>query len=372
MRIRLACLLVVAGCGDNVVLDPCDGIIGACVGVPNGTSSEEIDTIFNDAQAGQIIVFGAGTFEFTTDLSLTANNITLRGAGDGHHDPVVRAADHRRAGDPGHRRRVPRGGLRDRGHQGRRPEVEGSQGVTIRSVRVEWTGGPRRDNGAYGLYPVQCERVLIEESTVIGASDAGIYVGQSQNIIVARQHAPSCNVAGIEIENSTHADVYGNTATNNTGGILVFNLPGLPVEQRRAGRACLDNEINDNNTENFAPKGNIVGHRADRHRLHGARRDEVEIFDNDITGHIAAALSVVSYIPIDDSPGDPNYDPYPTAIYAHDNLITGTANMPTGELGALLILALAEFATEPYIVPDQIWDGVVDPRGPPAGSIRRG
>ena len=62
-----------------------------------------------------------------------------------------------------------------------------------------------------------------------GASDAGFYVGQSRNIIVRRNRAEG-NVAGIEIENSIGADVYENTATGNTGGILVFNLPDLPMK----------------------------------------------------------------------------------------------------------------------------------------------
>ena len=49
----------------------------------------------------------------------------------------------------------------------------------IRRVRTEWTRGPHTENGAYGIYPVQTENVLIDESVAVGASDAGIYVGQS-------------------------------------------------------------------------------------------------------------------------------------------------------------------------------------------------
>ena len=107
-------------------------------------------------------------------------------------------------------------------------KVNGVKNTVIRRVRAEWTGGGKTSNGAYGLYPVQVTNVLIEGSVVKGASDAGIYVGQSTNIVV-RDNRAEGNVAGIEIENSTGADVYGNTATGNTGGILVFNMPNLPV-----------------------------------------------------------------------------------------------------------------------------------------------
>ena len=51
------------------------------------------------------------------------------------------------------------------------------------------------------FYPVASEDVLIDGCVAIGASDAGIYVGQSQNIIVKNSRA-EFNVAGIEIENS--------------------------------------------------------------------------------------------------------------------------------------------------------------------------
>jgi len=40
------------------------------------------------------------------------------------------------------------------------------------------------------------------------------------------------NVAGIEIENCTDADVYENISTNNTGGVLVFDLPDFAKEKR--------------------------------------------------------------------------------------------------------------------------------------------
>jgi parallel beta-helix repeat protein len=79
-------------------------------------------------------------------------------------------------------------------------------GITFRNVKAEWTGIPGPDNGGYGLYPVQCERVLIDQCEAIGASDAGIYVGQSKDIVVKNSKAFH-NVAGIEIENSLRAEV---------------------------------------------------------------------------------------------------------------------------------------------------------------------
>mgnify|MGYP003303828621 CR=1 FL=1 len=118
-------------------------------------------------------------------------------------------------------------------------------GIIFRGITVEWTGGPKPSNGAYGLYPVQCTNVLIEFCIAIGASDAGIYVGQSKDIIVRNSKA-FLNVAGIEIENSINAKVYENHSFENTGGILVFDLPDLPVKEGKIVR-IFDNIIKNNN-----------------------------------------------------------------------------------------------------------------------------
>ncbi|MBT3502457.1 MAG: hypothetical protein HN464_09030, partial [Candidatus Marinimicrobia bacterium] len=136
-------------------------------------------------------------------------------------------------------------------------KVQYTDGIIFRRIAAEWSGDPEETNGAYGLYPVQCQNVLVEYSVAIGASDAGIYVGQSSDIIVRYSKAYN-NVAGIEIENSFNANVYENHSYNNTGGILVFDLPDLV--QKKGGNVHIDNNlIENNNLRNFAPPGNIVG-----------------------------------------------------------------------------------------------------------------
>ena len=129
-------------------------------------------------------------------------------------------------------------------------KVKGVNDISFIRVRTEWTNGPDEFNGAYGLYPVESKNVLIDSCIAIGASDAGIYVGQSENIIVKNSRA-EFNVAGIEIENSYYADVYNNHAENNTGGILVFDLPDIPQQGGHHVRVFKNKSIN-NNTDNFA------------------------------------------------------------------------------------------------------------------------
>ena len=109
---------------------------------------------------------------------------------------------------------------------------------------------------AYGLYPVQCQNVLIEGCTVSAASDAGIYVGQSDNVVV-RDNVATGNVAGIEIENTVDALVEDNEAWDNTSGLLAFVLPNNPS---KVGQNCTmrNNNVHDNNRVNWGDPTAVV------------------------------------------------------------------------------------------------------------------
>jgi parallel beta-helix repeat protein len=357
MHARFAIAMFVLGaCSD----DPCEGVSGTCIGLSEGASVSEVQTALIEIESGGTVAFGAGTFSFDTELSLDVDGVTIRGAGA---DDTSLSFAKQTSGAQGIHVTANAFTIHDIGLEdspGDALKILGADGVTIRDVRVEWTGGPKETNGAYGLYPVQCKNVLIEDSIVIGASDAGIYVGQSDRIVVRNNRAEQ-NVAGIEIENSTRADVYNNTATKNTGGILVFNLPGLQVKNG-AGTRVYDNQIVDNNTVNFAPPGNIVGLVPAGTGIAILAAHQVEVFGNTLDQHQAINIGIISYVPTGNTVTDPTYDQYPTAIYIHDNVMTGVSDNPTGPLGALLISAIGELLPNgPYIVPDLAWDGVLDP-----------
>src|SRR5262249_42632291 len=112
-----------------------------------------------------------------------------------------------------------------RDYQGNGIVARGAKGVVIKDLVVARPG-------LYGVYPVECDGVLVEGCAVSGARDAGIYVGQSRNIVV-RKNEVFANVAGIEIENSSNALVEENHVHENTGGILVFLLPFNPSKEAR-------------------------------------------------------------------------------------------------------------------------------------------
>ena len=206
-------------------------------------------------------------------------------------------------------------------------KINEGKNITLRRVRVEWTNGPDTGNGAYGLYPVQTENTLIEESVAIGASDAGIYVGQSRNVIV-RNNYVAYNVAGIEIENTVDADVYDNIATHNTGGILVFNMPDLTLNGVRT--RVFNNQITHNNTANFAkPGGPVAGVPAGSGVVINSN-DQVEVFANDMqynqTAHIL--ISSVYSSNYSEREAAAGFDPYPEMIAIHGNRYEGGGDRP--------------------------------------------
>ena len=307
---------------------------------------------------GETIQLDAGTFAFTGSLSLEdKKNIIIRGQGI---DKTVLSFKGQTDGAEG--LRVSNGqniiieNLTIQDTKGDCIKTMNVNGITFRNVKVEWTGTPGPDNGSYGLYPVQCQNVLIEDCVAIGASDAGIYVGQSKNIIVRRCEAYH-NVAGIEIENSLMADVYENNAHENTGGILVFDLPDL-VQKRGGNVRVYKNQIRNNNFENFAPKGNIVAGVMAGTGVLILATNEVEIFDNQIINNNSIGTGIISYYFTERPVTDKEYYPYPTKINIHDNRYQRERSYPSrkGRMGLVFRFKL-KFGKN---VPDILWDGITD------------
>jgi len=304
---------------------------------------------------GGTIVFDEGKYEFDRGFELSKPGITIKGAGQ---EKTILNFSKQAAGSGGE-------GIRANGDRftleeltveetkGDAVKVERSNGVVMRRVSTLWHNEGNPKNGAYGLYPVTCKNVLIEYCTAVGASDAGIYVGQSENIIVRNCRAEK-NVAGIEIENSKNADVYDNTATNNAGGLLIFDLPGLPAGNG-GGHRVYKNTIFENNHVNFAPEGNIVATVPAGTGIMVMATDNVEVFENKVDKNQSSNMSIISFLFTGRKIEDPKYDPIPEGIYVHNNEFTGGGDKPAGAIKALALLI-----GQPY--PDILYDGIVNPQ----------
>ena len=310
-----------------------------------------------DAKPGTVVEIPAGRWHLDRGLSLRVNGVTIHGAGmertilsfrdqvAGPEGLLAQASDFRIEG------------LTIEDTKGDALKINSGDNITIRDVRVRWTDGPKTSNGAYGLYPVKTTNVLIENSQSFGAADAGIYVGQSRNVVVRGCHAEQ-NVAGIEIENTIDADVHDNVATGNTGGILVFNMPNL--SQPGHSTRVFHNKVDANNLGNFGAKGTAVASVPAGSGVVINSNSLVEVFDNDVTNNVTANVIISSYFStgyFNTKGVQPNYDPYPRGIYVHDNRFAGGGDSPDGM--DLKVLKTAMFGLNGRF-PDVLWDGYVD------------
>ncbi|MEM7269985.1 MAG: parallel beta-helix domain-containing protein [Pseudomonadota bacterium] len=314
---------------------------------PGPDAAEELQEALILAEPGDVIALAAGRYPIVDGLSLDVDGVTLRGAGK--DASVLDFTDQQGAGE-GLLITSDRVILEDfaiENTKGDGIKSKGSDEITFRRLRIEWTGGPKAENGAYGLYPVQSTDVLIEDSVVRGASDAGVYVGQSDRIVVRRNLA-EFNVAGIEIENSYHADVYDNVATRNTGGILVFDLPNLEQNGGHSVRV-FRNQIVNNDTPNFAPEGNIVATVPMGTGVLVMANRNVHVFENVFDENAMIHVGIISYF---EDYEDEDYQPHPRGIVIRDNEYGRGGFEPSGDVG----LFFAE-ATQGEI-PDVLWDGV--------------
>lgn len=326
---------------------------------PGGDAHEKLQTALIEAQPGDTVHIAAGRYALADGLSLDVDGVTVKGDGPG--TTILDFTGQKGEGE-GLLITSDNVVVRDLGVEnpaGNGVKSKGSDGIALVNLRVEWTGGPKSTNGAYGLYPVSSRNVLIDRSVVKGASDAGIYVGQSVNIIVRNSRAEQ-NVAGIEIENSYDADVKDNVATNNAGGILVFDLPDLPQQGGRNVR-LVNNKVLANNHVNFAAPGNIVAGVPSGTGIMVMANENVEVTGNEVTGNNGNAVMIVAYT---QAFTDKAYNPLPRRVRVVNNRFSGNGTAPAFKGGREIAAALGG------TVPPVMWDGITRYAVPGGGGER--
>lgn len=333
-------------------------------------SAKEVEKVVEDfimAEDSATIEIPAGYYELSTQLILdNKNHILIKGAG---MDQTVLSFKNLKSGGEGVKivgNSITIQDLTIEDAPGDGIKSQHSDGITFRRINVTWTNGDKSKNGTYAIYPVQCKNVLIDECIASHSRDAGIYVGQSENVVVKNSLAFG-NVAGIEIENCDNAEVYGNVARDNAGGILVFNLPGLPKSDGRRTQ-IYDNDIIDNNHENFAtalteePNGNTVTMIPPGSGVVLLAAKEVEVFNNRILRNKTLGIAIANY-QITGFPSEaPNWSPFTSDIYVHDNQYDNSEGFPdlTKEMGQLVSIYNAHGTAKTQdIIYDGFWDKTI-------------
>jgi parallel beta-helix repeat protein len=331
-----------------MALAPAAPAYAKTIAVPAGENAQtRLQEALIVAAPGDTVQLGAGRFVLTDGLSLDVKGVTVRGAG--MEATVLDFSGQKGAGE-GLLVTSDEVTLRDfavENTKGDGIKSKGADNIVYYRVRVTWTGGPKETNGAYGIYPVESTGVLVDGCKVSGASDAGIYVGQSKNITVRYSFVEN-SVAGIEIENSRDALVADNMVTRNTGGILIFDLPNLPV-MGGGNVVVARNHVVDNDTPNFAPKGNIVAGVLRGTGIMVMANDRVVISGNSIDANPTTAVMVLSY---PNAFKDARYNPAPRRVYIGGNTIGRNGYAPQID-GAAQLLAVFGGTLPPVM-----WDGL--------------
>jgi parallel beta-helix repeat protein len=303
---------------------------------PGETAQADAQKAFINASNGTDIYFEEGKYEFTSQLSIDGKH-DVRILGESREKTILSFKNQSGSGEGLFANQCTQllfSGFTIADTKGDALKVKSCDQVTFTNIATIWSGDPREENGGYGLYPVESTNVLIEKCYAYGASDSGIYVGQSTNVVI-RNCTVEGNVAGIEIENTISADVYDNEVSDNAGGILVFDLPGLT--QYGSNCRVFNNNCYNNNRTNFAPVGNIVGNVPAGTGIMLLSTRKVEVFDNKLSDNMFGNIIMASYLLIGTT-ADATYNPYYADVYVHDNTYSraGTFNPAQGQVGGFM------------------------------------
>ena len=181
----LALLLVCAAC-EQENFTGCSLVAAAPTGDP-ATDHANVQLALSSVEAGDVVCMHKGTYRFADELDLSfVKNIEIRGSTLDEGTAFDFRAQTR--GSYGLQVTTCDGFVLSHisvlNAHGDAIRVSETTGVTFQDVVVEWQDGPKTSNGPYGRYPVGSSRILIDHCRVSGASDAGIYVGQSDTILV--------------------------------------------------------------------------------------------------------------------------------------------------------------------------------------------
>ena len=197
------------------------------------------------------------------------------------------------------------------------------------------------DTGVYGIFPQLGTNGVIEHNVVSGIEDAAIYVGMSDNVHVAYNHVFD-SVAGIEIENSRHAIVESNFVHDNTGGVLAFITPGLPIKTTY-DVIIRNNWIHNNNTPNFGAPGSTVGGIPAGTGIMIMAADDVVVEGNIITNNKTIGILSVDHgtaAELTNITADPESDPNSDRLKILNNVMINNGYDTVDEIKALALLEL--------------------------------
>lgn len=278
-------------------------------------AGESIQATVNKAKPGDTIQVMPGTYRET--VFIDKENITLRGVvvngqwavmdGGGKLNDGILAS--------GHGVVIQKFWIK--GYKGNGIMTQGANNYKILDNYV--------DGGFYGIFPQFGKNGLVARNRTTRVEDAGIYVGMSDNVDVIGNEAWG-NVIGIESENCRDLLVEGNYMHDNTNGLAVTLIPGLPVKDA-ARTTVRHNFIINNNLKNFAPPSSIAASMPPGVGILLLGVKETMIEGNILAGNNTTAILTSDHATFGMA-SDTKLDPFPAQIAILDNHYDGNGNKP--------------------------------------------
>ncbi len=217
---------------------------------------QQLLEIFSELEDGDSIALPAGHFSFSSSLQIVAKRITVRGRGaaqtlldfseqtSGAQALLVRGWD------------IELSGFSILHPAGDGLVVRNSARVNLSDIRIDMTRKDKGTAGAYAIYPVSSRHITMDNIEATGASDAGIYLGQTMFASIKNSKAYG-NVTGLNIENSMFVLVDNNQLYRNSIGAFISSLPDM-IYPSSKNILLRNNFYYENNIKNFANEGALV------------------------------------------------------------------------------------------------------------------
>ena len=304
----------------------------------NVVVSTSIQAAVDAARPGDTIVVPPGRYH--ESVRIEKSRITVRGSRGAVLDASGFAVGMRVATGPGGPG-CPAPTLSDISIDGLRIESASFTGVLLRGVDgFTVRDGVYTGNEEYAIFPICSQNGTVDSNDVEGTDDAAIYVGNSHDVVVDRNHATDSTV-GIEIENSIGIVVRNNTAIGNTSGIVTFVLPGLAVPMTEDVLIERNVVMHNNRPNPVLPSEDVVGLVPAGTGILTVGADRVTVRENRVVGNDSGGIAVIA-LPFPNP--DPRVDPFPDS-----NRVVGNVAFANGRSPDLL--------RSPFPGADLIYDG---------------
>jgi len=396
----------VANVFDNVPVTSSDDCTDPRFMLDGADPGARLNSRLEIADPGDVICLEEGTYDMEVTINVSAvDNLTIKGIGDSPDDTVLRF------GGPGsgigifvQKDDVTVENLWVKNSGANGIEQDGTSGSVFRKVHVSWDEfcdtddapancgnacggagdcedelltctdgecvGDQGKNGAYGIYPTNCEDTLVEFSQASDAADAGIYIGKCGWLDaettggIVRYNIAANSVAGLEVENCLDVIAHDNLVMGNTGGLMPLQQPISADRPANTGVLMENNMVWCNNGENFAETGvvQIIPVGTGLLVLGG---QGVEVRNNDVQGNRSLGMAIVSSSFTCDAAGADcppfsyPYNPYAEDIYAHDNFFDNNGTNFDQESDFAILFTLLSLGTPDNPVEDILWDGQI-------------